>query len=1568
MLISACLDSGVKQNPTVCKNEGPARVSGSFQPKHVWGWDGLRVLTSQGLSAATGVSWGWRGHVKPIIPRHITLEELALASPVEVFPFTTIPIDGDVHPHPGPLTPLTPVTSVPLTTTSSAAAVTPLSQVSAQTTNTELHQQRENVNWDPTESTNLPILRPARLRHDAGTQSSPQAMTSAGLTGGQPIARPVPWSESRAQTTAEQPRGNPGLSVDGNSTSNDSSMNFRSIAGLTPITSTQVDRLHHDGQSGVVSGVVSDNTTHNQYSAFGDLSAIAETWDSVLPEQDLSSQQSLFSSEGLSGAQERKSVKETDQENDHFEQALESLPPRQGSRARDMEPSRGLQPNRPINPQSWHQSQDSTTSEQRLGKSSVDGGDTMYGDVTGSSVSKQGNENVLGNGFGDVTSVLSVSSVASVITGEGVRKMDERGRSVSSSDLDSMDPILLGKRQQASQTSPSTTPHPSLENPHPHQHLSHRTHTEQFQRHNPVHTNNPTDIWTGADNNAVTADKNNRGTNSEGANTMTKNDQMTTILQELQNITTELQTSRSNTQKALEDARLETKKTQQAIGRTQSAVDKLHNEIKVNQDKTQQAFHDTHKHITAIQKQVTQSADSLQNTRKELTETKTKAEINSEGIKVNRADIQTNRDDIQQLKDEIREIKGKQTDLADQQDNIDEQNARVDRHMDRQEVINRRSNIVIFGVLEGHGRRRENTEEIVIDVLQTFMPDGDWQPSDCVTAYRAGRRDDSGGAREGDEDRQARPIIATLDRPSDVGFILRHREGREEMRKQGLNCAQDLSRAQQQKIRDIKQEGKEAYYFKGRLVVKDNPYNRLRDNNRYDRRGTYNNRQDKQDRSNTRPGSRQEVRRDYFSKSQEKDRLSWRNRRGLSDKADRADKMVQTSDTANIGDSSTVAPNNTLTDDRQRPQVVMTDQSTGTGNDPRLPDDRTQVDTADQESVGDRQSNHTDTSGHTSGHTSGRTYGSTTRPNYERKTFSRSRYDFFAQQRQQAYTDSDYGFRRQPSGDRRGAQQRRTQGYDQTGNYHSRNTVPFGQSNYNATPPSFLQAPHLQHLANMQGAFVPPPPPQGIPPPMTPHPYPPHVPRQQGGIQEMSNDQWQAMWQGGAPERSFVRANERLNERMNERGQWGNVERARRMREQLPGDDRGGRGNAMGSRNNPMARRVQTGMRDMTGTGVTLMNNVTNAVSDQVEACVCGCETTQKRKANKEQAKNYSHIVIDDSDEKSQPDTEESEYEECVESVSSSEDEGESDDNKGVNAKGVSGMAGQSTTNTGSQLKEARLRIPGAYFGTHSLYDSAKVVDITGRVMQTASEPMQASEQVLEIQANSPAAKEMVTLPDPVQSAQSATFQSETVTNVPLLDTDQSYMSAQSTVDSSNVGQKVITTAQVHTETQVTAEASLTGQSMNEEAESVAENTVPRAMTSDGKRESLASTEITDQSLNTLEKQVDAANARAAEREEDKVASDVGVTNEPRGEVSTPTKRRIIKQTTLSPAGLLISHQGTEDSEMSESSKPKANRPKGKKKKTKAKKKNTAEDLKKADSQKEPEGPTTRSQNQIHSS
>ena len=294
--------------------------------------------------------------------------------------------------------------------------------------------------------------------------------------------------------------------------------------------------------------------------------------------------------------------------------------------------------------------------------------------------------------------------------------------------------------------------------------------------------------------------------------------QLTMVSSQLSSNQADIKQNQQQTQQALEtnkqEAQKAAQKTQTVIDNIHQDIKKNHQEIQANQEQTQQAFLTTNTKLADVTDQVTATLESLQSVQKEINDTRSDVELNKKDLQDTRSELQKNQDDIQKLKNEVDELKARQNELDEQQAKQEDYNIWNDKQKDRQEILNRRSNILFYGIPEKKGRGRERSDEVVIAFLNDYIPEGEWKDSDCVNAYRAGRW--GGGERA-----RPRPIVATFDKPSDVGFILKNKQARENMKKDGFGCGQDLTRQQKQTLDNIRSEGKTAYYTRGRLVVRD---------------------------------------------------------------------------------------------------------------------------------------------------------------------------------------------------------------------------------------------------------------------------------------------------------------------------------------------------------------------------------------------------------------------------------------------------------------------------------------------------------------------------------------------------------------------------------------------------------------------------------------------------------------------------------------------------------------------------------------------------------------------------
>ena len=137
---------------------------------------------------------------------------------------------------------------------------------------------------------------------------------------------------------------------------------------------------------------------------------------------------------------------------------------------------------------------------------------------------------------------------------------------------------------------------------------------------------------------------------------------------------------------------------------------------------------------------------------------------------------------------------------------------RTRQGVDRVEENSRRKNVKFYGVAEHTGNGRESCDQVVVDILNEYFPQKKWETNHLEKAHRIGKFDH-------DQDRH-RPIVAKFVNPLDAFTILGNRTAREEMKKKSLHISQDLTWNQQEMIRREKDQGRIAYFLKGKFIVK----------------------------------------------------------------------------------------------------------------------------------------------------------------------------------------------------------------------------------------------------------------------------------------------------------------------------------------------------------------------------------------------------------------------------------------------------------------------------------------------------------------------------------------------------------------------------------------------------------------------------------------------------------------------------------------------------------------------------------------------------------------------------
>ena len=139
--------------------------------------------------------------------------------------------------------------------------------------------------------------------------------------------------------------------------------------------------------------------------------------------------------------------------------------------------------------------------------------------------------------------------------------------------------------------------------------------------------------------------------------------------------------------------------------------------------------------------------------------------------------------------------------------------AELECQVETLECQSRRNNLKILGIKEGRQETYERCAEVVVDFLNYFATFKQWSVDDIERAHRLGKSNDT---------HRPRPLIVKLYRWSDKIQLLRNRQVRSIMRKEGYRIASDLTKKQTAQLRAVQQEGKRGYFRNGRLQVQDN--------------------------------------------------------------------------------------------------------------------------------------------------------------------------------------------------------------------------------------------------------------------------------------------------------------------------------------------------------------------------------------------------------------------------------------------------------------------------------------------------------------------------------------------------------------------------------------------------------------------------------------------------------------------------------------------------------------------------------------------------------------------------
>ena len=266
-------------------------------------------------------------------------------------------------------------------------------------------------------------------------------------------------------------------------------------------------------------------------------------------------------------------------------------------------------------------------------------------------------------------------------------------------------------------------------------------------------------------------------------------DQMQSMVGAIQKLTTELKTGQEDVKRKQEDisrGQEEMRRGQDDMRRGQEDLKReMREEIRGLQRKQEEQG----KHLEQVLEKVEDTQEKIEGLRGDIQKTQ-------EEVRKNRADIQ----ELKQNQEEAREEAGKQhQDLAQEFDRLDSNS--------------RRNNLKFFGIPEEGKGQREDTEGVMLRLLNKFIPEGGWKREHLEKAQRLGRR------REDEEDSKPRPVLALFFRAGDARRILANKQARTELRNRGVQISQDLTQRQQQQLRDLKNTGQRGYFFRGNLVI-----------------------------------------------------------------------------------------------------------------------------------------------------------------------------------------------------------------------------------------------------------------------------------------------------------------------------------------------------------------------------------------------------------------------------------------------------------------------------------------------------------------------------------------------------------------------------------------------------------------------------------------------------------------------------------------------------------------------------------------------------------------------------
>ena len=259
------------------------------------------------------------------------------------------------------------------------------------------------------------------------------------------------------------------------------------------------------------------------------------------------------------------------------------------------------------------------------------------------------------------------------------------------------------------------------------------------------------------------------------------------------------------------------------MNKMESQQEELQKQMQVNQSITERGIENTqkrishmHRDIQDIQQEVRETNIEVQQNKeeiKQLQERQSKLEQQQDSaIAKTHSELEKAQEEIKQMRQSLEYMDEAMEARDEEMDELQDELMEARHNLNRVEAHNRRGNIKIYGIPEHKGEGKESCDEAAMKLFNDYMPGHDWDVDQVERAHRLGQYKEGG---------RGRPILVKMANPQDTFYILGNKKARENMKKDNIHISQDLTRDQQDILKQEKDKGNLAYFVAGKLVIKE---------------------------------------------------------------------------------------------------------------------------------------------------------------------------------------------------------------------------------------------------------------------------------------------------------------------------------------------------------------------------------------------------------------------------------------------------------------------------------------------------------------------------------------------------------------------------------------------------------------------------------------------------------------------------------------------------------------------------------------------------------------------------